>query len=489
MRSITKYFSYRLLVIIALFNFSCSSCSKKSATPADVIPPVTDTSSTRAGDVEYWITNGDRSALLSKQTDLLVFGNVNSNAALLSVDSTVSFQEVDGFGFTLTQGSAQVINAMSAYQRNILLTELFGSAHNSISISYLRLGIGATDLSATVFSYDDMPAGQTDPTLANFSIAADSQVVRLLKEILLINPGIQVMATPWSPPVWMKDNNSSIGGNLLPAYYNAYAQYFVKYIQAMSAEGITVHAVTPQNEPLNPANNPSLSMTASQQADFIGHHLGPAFANAGIQTRIIAYDHNCDRPDYPLAVLGDATANPFVYGSAFHLYGGDISALTQVHNSHPAKHIYFTEQYTASSGSFGGDFSWHLKNVIIGSMRNWSRTALEWNLANDPSYGPHTPGGCTTCLGALTVSSSGGVTRNVGYYIVAQASKFISPGSKRIQSDNNGNLHTAAFLRPDGKKVVIVFNESTSTQSFRIGFKGKWFFTGLNGGSAGTFIW
>lgn len=485
----TRLFALRFLLIVALFNLGCSSCSKKGVDPVVVEPPAVDTPAAANGEVVYWITSGDKSSLLTRQANTLAFENVAGNVPEISVDSSQVFQAVEGFGYTLTQGSAQVINQMSSFQRNTLLNELFGSGANAISISYLRLGIGATDLSATVFTYNDMPAGQIDPTLANFSLAPDTPVIRLLKEILLINPAIKIMATPWSPPSWMKDNNSSIGGKLLPAYYNAYAQYFVKYVQAMAAEGIAIHAVTPQNEPLNPANNPSLSMTAVEQADFIGNHLGPAFSTSGLTTKIIAYDHNCDRPDYPLAVLGNASANSFTAGSAFHLYGGDISALTQVHNAFPAKDIYFTEQYTASSGDFSGDFNWHLKNVIIGSMRNWSKTALEWNLANDPSFGPHTPGGCNTCLGALTISSSGGITRNVGYYIIAQASKFISPGSKRMQSDNSGNLSSAAFLRPDGKKVVVVLNEATTAQSFKIKFKGKWILPSLPARSAGTFVW
>ena len=192
-----------------------------------------------------------------------------------------------------------------------------------------------------------MPLGQTDITLANFNLTADqAAMIPLLKQILQINRNIKLLATPWSAPVWMKDNNSTIGGSLNPLYYQAYANYFVRYIQAMKAEGIPVYAITPQNEPLNPNNNPSLVMTAAQEATFIKNNLGPAFATAGITTKIIGYDHNCDRPDYPLDVLNDAAVRQYIDGSAFHLYAGDISALSQVHNAWPTKNIYFTEQYT-----------------------------------------------------------------------------------------------------------------------------------------------
>lgn len=255
----------------------------------------------------------------------------------------------------------------------------------------------------------------------------------------------------------------------------------------MKNEGIIIDAITPQNEPLHPGNNPSMYMTAADQATFIKTHLGPAFQAANISTKIIVYDHNCDHPDYPLAILNDPAAKAFVDGSAFHLYNGSIDVLTQVHNQHPDKHVYFTEQYTASNGDFGGDFRWHMKNLIIGATRNWSRTVLEWNLANDASFGPHTPGGCTTCKGALTISSS--VTRNVAYYIVAQACKFVPPGSVRISSNVVGSIHNVAFKTPSGKKVLIVLNDGTSTGSFNIRFNGKWVTATLNAGDAATYTW
>ena len=255
----------------------------------------------------------------------------------------------------------------------------------------------------------------------------------------------------------------------------------------MKTEGITIDAITPQNEPLHPGNNPSLHMTALQQADFIKNHLGPAFQAAGIATKIIIYDHNCDEPGYPLTILNDAAAKQFVNGSAFHLYAGNIDTLSKVHNAHPDKHVYFTEQYTASNGNFDGDFRWHIKNLIIGATRNWSRTVLEWNLANDPSFGPHTPGGCTTCKGALTIGS--GIQRNVAYYIIAQASKFVPPGSVRIGSNLAGSFHNVAFKTPEGKKVLIVLNDGAQQGSFNISFNGKSVVATLPAGAAATYIW
>lgn len=480
-------YNKKALILLIWFVSFHGDCSKNTEEPAPPPPPPSATN-----DMDFWLTKGDQTALLQKQSTTLSFGTVSNSNTFIDIDTTQVFQTVDGFGYTLTSGSASVINGLATPTRIALLEELFSTDDNAIGISYLRVSIGASDLSASVYSYDDVPAGQTDATLTNFSLALDKTpgtgVISLLKEILLINPTIKILATPWSPPVWMKDNGNSVGGSLLPQYYDVYAQYFVKYIQQMQTEGITIDAITPQNEPLHPGNNPSMYMTAVQQADFIKNNLGPAFQAAGITTKIIVYDHNCDHPDYPLTILDDAAARPFVNGSAFHLYAGDISALSTVHNSYPDKNVYFTEQYTGSTGSFDGDLKWHLKNAIIGSMRNWSRTALEWNLANDPSYGPHTPGGCTTCKGALTIGTS--ITRNVAYYIIAHASKFTPPGSVRVMSTSNtGGLFSVAFKTPAGKKVLIMVNDGSSSASFNIRFKGKWVVTALPAGAVGTYVW
>ena len=230
-------------------------------------------------------------------------------------------------------------------------------------------------------------------------------------------------------------------------------------------------------------------MSAAQQAEFIKTNLGPTFQAAGITTKIIIWDHNCDNPNYPISILNDPAAKAFVDGSAFHLYGGDISALSTVYNAHPDKNLYFTEQWTGANGTFSGDFIWHVKNVVIGSMNNRSKIALEWNLASDAAYNPHTTGGCTECKGALTIDY-GTYSRNVGYYIIAQASKFIPSGSVRIAASTSAtNLTTAAFKTPAGKKVLMVLNESSGSSSFNISYQNKWVNVTLPGSSAGTFIW
>ena len=472
---------FRNIVVLAMA-FSLYSCNK-------TITGTSQVKSAAPSTAELWLTNGDKSAMLQKQSSKLSFSEVSNNNASIEINDSSSYQEIDGFGYCLTGGSAELISKMGKKESKAFLKELFSTTANNIGVSYLRISIGASDLDPAVFSYDDLAAGQTDPSLSKFSLKQDQvYLIPILKEILSINPNIKIMGSPWSPPVWMKTNKNSKGGSLLPEYYDTYAQYFIKYIKSMKAEGINIDAITIQNEPLHPGNNPSMYMEAKDQAIFIKNHLGPAFEKAAIKTKIIVYDHNCDKPEYPLTILDDPAANKYVDGSAFHLYGGKIDALSTVHNAYPAKNIYFTEQWTGGPGDFPKDLQWNVENLVIGATRNWSRTVLQWNLAADPAYKPFTPGGCTTCMGAVTIEGST-VIRNPAYYIIAHASKFVRPGSKRIESNIPNDLQNVAFITPQGKKVLIVLNTSKLKKDFNIKEKGKTLITSLKGGSVGTYIW
>ncbi len=442
------------------------------------------------GGVSCWLTTSDKTALFARQAQTLQFKKDPKNTyPTITVNAAESFQEIDGFGYALTGGSAMLIHSLPEATQDALLKELFLADGTHIGVSYLRVSIGASDLSDTTFTYDEMPAGQTDEGLQHFSIDEDRKdLVPVLKKIIALNPAIKILGSPWTAPTWMKTNNSFKGGSLKPEYYSAYAQYFVKYVQAMQQEGIVIDAITPQNEPLHGGNVPSLVMQPAEQAEFIASHLGPAFRSAGIKTKIIVYDHNADRPDYPITVLNNAGARPYVDGSAFHLYAGPITALSEVHNAYPDKHVYFTEQWVGGPGKFGNDLQWHVSTLIIGATRNWSRNVLEWNLAADPAYKPHTIGGCTTCLGAITIGGDS-VTRNVAYYIIAHASKFVRPGSQRIASNVAGELNNVAFKTPDGKKVLIVVNNGKTPQTFNIRDKGKVVTSSLDKGAVATYVW
>ncbi|MBB5636096.1 glucosylceramidase [Pedobacter cryoconitis] len=468
--------------ILFAFAITLAACSaKRTATDSNGSAAVN-------GEVKYWLTKGDKSALLQEQPATLKFGTAQSANPVIKVDETQKFQTIDGFGYTLTGGSAGLINALDAKTKDALLQELFSPRKNGIGVSYLRISIGASDLSADNFTYNELPEGQTDINQDKFSIAKEmTDLVPILKKILAINPDLKILGSPWTAPTWMKTNHSFKGGSLKPEYYESYSKYLVKYIHAMKAQGITIDAITIQNEPLHPGNVPSMYMEAKDQAVFIKTALGPVFKAAGVKTKIIIYDHNADRPDYPITILDDPQAKQYVDGSAFHLYGGQITALSKVHEAHPDKNLYFTEQWVGGPGKFDDDLKWHVSTLIIGATRNWSRNVLEWNVAADPSYGPHTVGGCTTCLGAITIAPE--VTRNVAYYIIGHASKFVRPGSYRIGSNITDNLENVAFRTPDGKTALIVVNGNSAEKTFNIQYKGKTVETTLPAGAVATYVW
>jgi glucosylceramidase len=289
----------------------------------------------------------------------------------------------------------------------------------------------------------------------------------------------------------MKTSGVARGGVLKPEYFGAYADYFVKYIQGMKAEGISIDTLTVQNEPLNEKNTPSMLMLESELDIFIKDNLGPAFKKAGIKTKIVLYDHNLDHPLYPLSILRDPAANKYIDGTGFHLYGGTVDAMTQVHDEFPKKNIYFTEQSVTDrrGGETTMNLSRPVSRVMIGVSRNWSKNILLWNLAADPNAGPHTnDGGCTGCFGALTIDGDT-VTRNIAYYTVAHASKFVRPGSIRIDTNNLDPLPNVAFKTPDGKRVLLVANVSDSPQKFDVRDGAKVFTASLNAGSVGTYVW
>jgi glucosylceramidase len=442
-------------------------------------------------DAVLWLTNPDRSALLAEQSPKLSFTNTPATGQVIEVDSKKTYQIMDGFGFALTGGSAMLIHHMDAAKRAALLHNLFTTEGDGIGVSYLRLTVGSSDMNDHVYSYDDLPDGQTDPEMEHFSLAPDqTDVIPVLKEILAINPKIKILASPWSAPLWMKTTGKAQGGVLLPEYFPAYAKYWVKYIQGMKAEGITIDTLTIQNEPLNEKNTPSMLMLESEQADFIEHDLGPAFQKAGIQTKILLYDHNLDHPAYVLSILKDPDANKYIDGSAWHLYGGKVDAMTQVHDAFPRKNIYFTEQsITEHDGVTTLNIARPVAHVMIGVTRNWSKNVLLWNLAADPNAGPHTnDGGCTGCYGALTIDGDN-VTRLLAYYVLGHVSKFVPAGSVRIDSNSLDTLPNVAFKTSEGKNVLIVSNPGDSPQSFAVREKGKSFTTSLGAGCVGTYLW
>jgi glucosylceramidase len=448
-----------------------------------------------SGDIaEVWVTTGDRAKLLARQPDVPV-GAIDEAPGVprIAVDDATTFQEMVGFGAAITDASAWLIqHRLSASQRDSLLRDLFGPAPG-IGLSFTRLTIGASDFSREHYSLDDMPAGQSDPTLARFSIAPTrSDVLPVVKQALAINPALAVMASPWSAPGWMKTSGSPIKGTLRRDAYPTYAEYLHKYVRAYEAEGVKLFAITLQNEPHHePDDYPGMRLTPTQRAELLEHHVGPLFERNGTRTRILEWDHNWDEPESPLFVLADSGARRYVSGVAWHCYAGNVSAQTRVRDAHPDKEVYFTE---CSGGEWaphwGDNLVWNTRTLIIGATRAWAKGILLWNLALDENHGPHR-GGCGNCRGVVTIdSATGAVTRNVEYYALAHASRFVRPGARRITSTAEvDGLGSVAFRNADGTRVLIVVNTARAERSFVAGTERRSFRFALPGGSVATFRW
>jgi glucosylceramidase len=338
-----------------------------------------------------------------------------------------------------------------------------------------------------------MPKGQTDPNLTHFSIKHDeAYIIPVLKQALQVNPNIKIMATPWSPPGWMKSTDSMEGGTLNPDAYASYANYFVKFIQAYQAQGIPIYVVTVQNEPLyQPVGYPGMSFPATQEANFIANYLAPAFAANKITTKILGYDHNWDQPGYPTTLLSDTNTNAALAGTAWHCYAGAVEAQTQVRNAYPNKDTYETAcsggQWEGNNGLSG------TANLLIGVTRNWGKSVVRWGMALDPNGQPNlgTGAACSQCRGVVTIDqNNGNVTYNGDYYGLGQASKFLTPGAYRIDSSAGSNgIIDSAFKNSDGSKVLVVYNSAASQQSFDVQWGGQWFTYTLPAGAIATFKW
>lgn len=444
--------------------------------------------------VSVWETAADQSQLLAPQAGATFAAGSGSASQTITVNPASTYQSMTGFGASFTDSSAwRVANSPL---RNSIMTRLF-SPSQGIGLDFLRQPIGASDFARSVYSYDDMPAGQTDPSLANFSISHDTAyILPILQQALQLNPAVTIMATPWSPPGWMKTSGSMIGGSLNTADYQVFANYLVKFLQAYQAAGVPVSLLTPQNEPeYSPSNYPGSTMTASQEAGLIASNLGPAIQSAGLSTKIIGYDHNWNDPSFPETILGDPAAAQYTAGTAWHCYAGDPSAQTTVHNAYPNKDTYFTEcsgtQSANPANTFADSLDWQTENLIIGATRNWAKSVVTWNMALDPSGGPSM--NCTTCTGVVTVNNSAGTAAyNAEYYVLGQASKFVKPGAVRIDSNTfgSGNIEDVAFQNPDGSDALIVLNaDASNAHTFNVDENGQYFTYTLPAKAVATFTW
>jgi glucosylceramidase len=443
--------------------------------------------------VQTFRTTADLSDALKQQPSVSFSRQASVAPLVIEVDDKQRFQTMDGFGISMVEGSAWLLHdRIPPAMNQQIITRLF-DPQRGIGLSFVRLPVASTDLSREHYSYDDIPAGQQDPTLAHFSTAHDeADVFPIMREVLKLNPAITVMATPWSAPAWMKTNDSMIGGSLREDAMSVFAQYLVRSLESFKKNGIPVKYLSVQNEPLHETKDfPGTLMLADQQKRFIGSYLGPDLRRARLNTEVLAYDHNWDHPEYPLEILSDPADSPYVAGSALHCYGGDPSAQSAIHEKFPTKGIWMTE---CSGGT------WQKENplvvtthLLIDSTRNWAKAVALWGIVLDTDHDPHA-GGCGTCRGLVTVNlkeQPATVTYTGDFYALAQASKFVHPGAVRIYSSSFGrqSLESVAFQNVDGSIVLLILNNRPDTSDFDVRWSGNSFHTSLPAKSLATYIW
>lgn len=467
---------------------------------AGVLASVATLGTAGAQTVTVYQTNADQSLLLSNRPSVS-FGT-SGGSSTITVNPNTKYQQMDGFGASMTDSSAYLIyNKLSSAQQSALM-QWFFNASSGIGLNWLRQPMGASDFSAQGnFSYDDVPSGQTDTNLNSFSIAKDlTYTIPVLKQALAVNSSIKVQLLPWSPPAWMKTSGTMNGGNFNDSYYSSLAQYFVKSIQAYQAQGIPIYAISAQNEPQNSSGYPSELFSSGEEATFIGSYLGPALSTAGLSPKVLGYEHNWDTPSYPEALLNNSAAYNVLAGTSWHGYS-DVAGLpnqTVVQNAFPNKGQWFTEATGSTNGSFAGDLGWAMEHLIIGSVRNYAKSVSEWNLALDQNSGPVNNAICTNCRGFVTINTSvspATITYNVENYIYGHAAKFVAPGAYRVDSNSaaigGGGIEDVAFLNPNGSMVVIAFNDGSASATFNVNYSpnNTSFAYTLPAGAVATFTW
>jgi glucosylceramidase len=440
---------------------------------------------------EMWLTTADQSQKLAPQPSQSAAGAATGGEAV-TIDTSRRFQKMHGFGAAMTDASALLLSNLPEDRRKAIMTELFGRASGGLGLSFTRLTVGASDFSTSDHSYDDTPGNAPDPELSHFSIEpAKTYVLPRTREALAINPELLVMISPWSAPAWMKSTRSLIKGELVPQYYQSFADYLARTVEAFGREGVPVSMITIQNEPdFEPDDYPGMRVNSPDRAVIIGKYVGPTFRAHGLETQILDYDHNWDDPQMPLTVLNDPQARQYVSGVAWHCYEGDVPAQTPVHDAYPGKDAWLTE---CSGGGWSPNYAevlgWMTDKLIIGASNNWSRGTLLWNLALDPKHGPHT-GGCTDCRGVVTIDpATGAITRNVEYYVLGHASRFVLPGAFRVASSTRGNqVGAAGFVNPNGSRVAILYRKS-GEGPLTIAIDGEHYSVPLPAGAVATLRW
>lgn len=442
-----------------------------------------------------YTTTADGTQKLQKVEKPTQTSTTNGNVINLLPDKTN--QSIDGFGYAITYSSCYNLLKMPKALRTSLLKKTFSNM-GGYGASYVRISIGCNDFSSTEYSLCDTK-GEPGHLVDAFALQSDevNYVLPILKEIVAINPDVKVIATPWTCPKWMKVDDitnknpydSWTDGHLNPDYYGAYAAYFVKFIEAMKAEGINIYAVSPQNEPLNKANCASLYMPWKEEAAFV-KRLAQKFNEKGVTTKIYIYDHNynydniADQNNYPLQVYNELKGEVFdgselIVGAAYHNYGGDNGVLNYIHEQQEDKELIFSET-SIGEWNNGRNLTKRLvpdmKDVVLGTLNKHCKAVLVWNFMLDTNMGPNLDGGCQKCYGAIDINPNGYTqyTYNSHYYIISHISSVVKPGAYRI--DTNGwwasDMDYSAYKNPDGSLAIVFASSNAADQNFTV-YDGK----------------
>ncbi|HUB88123.1 MAG TPA: glycoside hydrolase family 30 beta sandwich domain-containing protein [Dyella sp.] len=443
--------------------------------------------------VQQWLSTEDRRLKLARQPDIEMTARGTLPADVV-IDVNKKYQTMVGFGAAMTDSSAWLLhNKLNWLRRRALLHELYGPPPN-LGLNMMRLTIGASDFSLKPYTLDDVPFGQVDPQLQHFNVTPTlHDVIPTVREILSIDPDMRIVASPWSAPAWMKTSENLIGGELLPQYESAYADYLVKYLDTYLGYGIPIFAVTLQNEPgFVPITYPGMEMPEPTRARIVAQYLGPKLASRSPKTQILEWDHNWNQPEQPLSMLADPDAAPYIAGVAWHCYDGSQYAQGRVHRAYPQKDTYITECSGGDwASSANGELLWFTRELLVTGIRQWARGVIYWNLALDEQHGPHF-GGCDACKGVVTINSrTGAVSRNDEYYALAHFSRFVLPGAVRVESTktDSGIANVAFQNASDGSIVLVVVNSHTDARPVSVAQGKTRFDYTMPPESVATFVW
>jgi glucosylceramidase len=458
-------------------------------------------------DIEVVQTNANLSQHLTRLPDL-EFGRAPvGKLPAITVDAGVRYQSVGGFGAAMTDSSAWLIERkLPAATRDVLMNELFGAG--GIHLNFVRIPMGASDYTANgrPYTYDDMPPGQSDPLLKHFSIAHDyPYIMPALREARTINPQTEFLASPWTPPAWMKANDSlgNLGnrGTLNSKAYGPWGEYFARFVQAYQQSGIPIGAITPQNEPGTATNYPGLNFAAGSEANWIVQDLEPALSRDRLHPEIFGSDLGWGPSTNAFATTAVfGRAGKLLNGIAWHCYFGTPGVMNEFRQAAP--HL----DEIVDECSPGGITPTPTSENVIASLRDWASTVALWNLALDTHGGPvEVPNhGCAGCVGLVTVNqANGSVTLLRSYYQLGQASAFVAPGAQRIKSGHfvsyiyprsgvnvvTPGLDDVAFRNPDGSIVLLAYNNTAGAIRFAVNWNGSSFTYQLPARAMTTFVW